>query len=212
LQDDEPEIVKLLVDFLYTGNFIISTETEAETVESNEGDKSSNAEETVQDGGQQGRDQQDPASEASKALITAVKFYIIADKYDVPPLKLLSATKYQALLPLHWNSKPFTESLQIIFDGTTENDRLLKDVAVNFAGRKSKELMERSEFVSLLKGDGEMAVEILKASLPKVSTDMAGQPNPRCAVCGRSDLVVPARKRPVEGTFWWCSRCKCRFS
>jgi ribosomal protein S27AE len=197
------------VDFLYTGDFIISTGEEVGPVESSggdEGDGSSTATETKQDG-----EQQDLASEASKALVTAVKVYIIADKYDIPPLKLLSATKYRALLPLHWNSNSFTESLQIIFNGTTENDRLLKDVAVNFAGRKSKELMDRGEFVSLLKGDGEMAVEILKASLPKVSTDMAEQLNPLCVECGKSDSVVLARNKSKPG-LWWCYRCKLRFS
>jgi len=211
LQDDEPEIVKLLIDFLYTGNFDISTDEQVEKVETNKGDGSSNVTDTLQD-------DENSGSGSSEDLITAVKVYIIADKYDIHPLKLLSKTKYEALLPSHWNSSAFIDSLKLIFDETTENDRLLKDVVVDFAGGKSRELMERSEFVNLLKDNAEMAVEIFKASLLKAPKVMLRLPNPACAICGSSTSVEPANKKFQQATtnpgdmVWWCSSCRCRFA
>lgn len=153
-------------------------------------------------------------SEASQALITAVKVYIIADKYDITPLKLLSKKKYETLLPLHWNSNSFTESLRLIYYETPEGDRLLKDVAINFAGGKCRELMDRGEYVSFLKEDGEMAVEILRASLQKATNPLT-EPSkvvPACVTCGRSDSVATATNKSVKHPGnWWCHRCRCRF-
>lgn len=46
-----------------------------------------------------------------------------------------------------------------------DNDRALKDVAMKSAGEHARKLLDRREFVDLCKIKGDIAVDVLKASL-----------------------------------------------
>jgi hypothetical protein len=106
----------------------------------------------------------DTESEKCKplSLITNAKVYIIVDKYDVQALKEWAATKYKEVLPKSWNNSAFTESARIIHDNTLETDRMLQDVIVQGASENVNGLLDRGEFVDLLKSHGNFAAEVLR--------------------------------------------------
>jgi hypothetical protein len=91
--------------------------------------------------------------------------YIIADKYDISPLKTLAKIKYEAIASKEWNTPGFSTSLQLVYEETVETDRMLKDVAIVIAGKHAKELLDRGEFNDLCKMNGNVAYDVLKASV-----------------------------------------------
>lgn len=103
----------------------------------------------------------------SKALLVNAKVYVIAEKYDIPQLKRLARHKYEEVLLEAWNSSEFVESLRLIYEGIPEQPKVdeLWQVAMKTAGKHAKELLDRGEFLSLCKEKGEVATDILKASL-----------------------------------------------
>ena len=227
LPNDEPEILENLVQFLYTGDFTIKTieithpsppeETEAsKEVETQAAVEVEEVEDdTIKENSE--KVQIETTHAISEALVTVVKVYIIADKYDIPTLKKLSTTKYKDLLPSEWKGEVFCQSLKLLFDETMENDRMLKDVVIEFAGGKAQELMARDDFVSLIKENGDIGAEIFKASLnslsktPAISAPMAQLPNPACVSCGSSAKVEPARNTTAN-VIWRCKTCRIRLA
>lgn len=100
-------------------------------------------------------------------LVTLAAIYVVAEKYDVQPLKLLAHTKYEAILPKTWNTKHFVESLELIYDGLPEMSEpdSLRELAIKTAAAHGKELMDRGEFMTLCKERGDIGTDIFKASL-----------------------------------------------
>jgi len=227
LPDDEVEVVELMIQFLYAGDFTIKIigstgvvpPKEAEATRDVETQAAVEAEEIERENnrGNIENAQNETAQATSKSLVTVVKVYIIADKYDIPALKKLSTSKYKDLLPLGWNSEAFCQSLKQLFDETMEDDRMLKDVVIEFAGGKARELMARDDFVNLIKERGDIGAEIFKASLislpkaPAVTAPMKKLPNPACVSCSSSAWVEPSRNTTAN-IIWWCGICRIRFA
>jgi hypothetical protein len=77
------------------------------------------------------------------SLLINAKVYVIADKFDIQPLKQLAETKYKEGLPGHWNSASFVSSLKLFYEETPDDDRALKDFAMNAAGEHVKAMVDR---------------------------------------------------------------------
>jgi len=97
-------------------------------------------------------------------ILGHAKVYVIADRYNIPDLKLAAMKKYQAVEPIEWNSTSFSASIQLVYESTLEPDAL-RAVIAKAAASHMKELVNRGEFVALCKRNGEVAFDILKASL-----------------------------------------------
>lgn len=117
----------------------------------------------------------------SKNLVTLAAIYVVAEKYDVQPLKLLAQTKYEAILPAAWNTEHFIESLELIYDGIPEMSEpdSMRDLAIKTAAAHAKELMDRGEFMNLCKERGDFATDVFRASLHhSPTTPVAEAPSP----------------------------------
>jgi ribosomal protein S27AE len=112
-------------------------------------------------------------------LLMNVKLYIMADRYDVQPLKYLAKTKYEQVLVNGWNDSSFVASLGLLYEETSESDRMLKNIAITVAGAHAKVLVDRGEFATLCKSSGEIAFDILKANL-SATVHKAHQICPSC--------------------------------
>lgn len=86
----------------------------------------------------------------SDALLSNVLVYILAEKYEIPTLKMLAARKYEKVMPLEWDNVygSFIASLSLMYAQTPATDRVLKDIAVAFVHTKAGELAEKEGFVS----------------------------------------------------------------
>jgi hypothetical protein len=137
LDDHGPEIVGYMINFMYSGDYTISyplpSETEASEARSDDDAESEKARLDV------------GKSDTSQELLVHAAVYLIAEEKDILALKHLAKKKYEVALPNGRNSVAFCNSLRLIYDETPESDRLLWDVAISFAGKKAKELMDRGE-------------------------------------------------------------------
>jgi hypothetical protein len=142
LEEEDPQIFERVVKFMYTSDYSNSldsaTTATAVTASTNSG--------TV-----------------PRDLIVHTRVYISAEKWDIPALKNLAAKKFEDALLLEGETSSFAESLRLMFEETPENDRLLKDVALKFAGNNYKELISMGEFKAMCKKNGEVAIEVLTA-------------------------------------------------
>lgn len=98
-------------------------------------------------------------------LTICTRVFVMAEKYDIPALKTLAKTKFEAAVSTEWNTCALSVSLRLMYDELPESDRLLKDVAIQAAASHAKELADRGEFAALCKENGYIAFDVFKASL-----------------------------------------------
>lgn len=140
MNDDEPSIVHKMMDFLYT-------------LEYDDRHSSIIA----------GAARPPPsACDQDSSLLISAKVYVIADKYKLEALKEFARDKYLLVLASTWNTPAFPESACHVLENTMETDRLLRDVIVQVASKHVKDLLDRGEFVEMLKNHGDIAAEILR--------------------------------------------------
>jgi hypothetical protein len=145
---------------------------------------------------------------AAQDLVAHTAVYLLADEKDIPALKALAAQKYKENLADGWNSPSFCSTLKTIYEGTPDSDRVLWNAAVICAGSKLKELMDRGEFVELLKENGDIGIAIIKAHLALTNESLppiAASTTPRgsCPKCSDSLYVRVGRAKK-----YWCQICR----
>ncbi|RDW95184.1 hypothetical protein BP5796_00947 [Coleophoma crateriformis] len=99
-----------------------------------------------------------------KALEINAKMYVIAEKYDIQPLKSLARERYEEIfVSVHRKefTASFVNSLIILFDGTLEGDGL-RGFAFRAAARNSADLLQNEAFSQLFIERGEIAFDIFK--------------------------------------------------
>ncbi|KAF7890425.1 hypothetical protein EAF00_008740 [Botryotinia globosa] len=102
----------------------------------------------------------------AKDLIKHAKVYIMAEKYDIQPLKRLARQRYSFVADNYWNSCCFVQSIELIFDGTpdiSEGDDLRKAV-LEVASRYMKRLLAREDFAQMCQERGDIGFAILQWS------------------------------------------------
>ncbi|KAM0139911.1 hypothetical protein ACHAP3_002972 [Botrytis cinerea] len=99
-------------------------------------------------------------------MVKHAKVYIIAEKFDIQPLKTLARQKYSSVANNYWNSCCFVQSIELIFDGTpdiSEGDSLRKAV-LEVASRYMKQLLVREDFAQMCQERGDIGFSILQWS------------------------------------------------
>jgi hypothetical protein len=150
MDDSEPDIVAHMIKFIYTQDY------------------------------DDGKNRPSTTSEANGALLTNVKVYILGDKYDIQPMKVLAAKKYEALVPEQWNTPSFADSLKLLYDQTLDSDRMMKDMAIKIAGDHATKQADRTEFLDLCQARGDIAYDVLKFTMDAMYTGTPGSVVKRC--------------------------------
>jgi hypothetical protein len=139
-------------------------------------------------------------------LVTLAAIYVLAEKFDVQPLKTLVKGKYESIVRTGWNTEHFIDSLKLIYDGTpdlSEPDGL-RELAVRAAATHAKELLDRGEFLNLCTERGDITTDVLKASLQQT---LASEPglrsgietgSPRCRVHSNHAIHPVQASRPFS--------------
>lgn len=99
-------------------------------------------------------------------MVKHAKVYIVAEKFDIQPLKTLARQKYSSVANNYWNSCCFVQSIELIFDGTpdiSEGDSLRKAV-LEVASRYMKQLLIREDFAQMCQERGDIGFSILQWS------------------------------------------------
>jgi hypothetical protein len=98
-----------------------------------------------------------------------------------------------------------------MFGETPESDRVLKDIAIKYAGNNHAEILELSEFPSICKGKGEIALQILRL-VPVASKPCMGN---KAHVCYQTQKYVRMRKfheREVSKKLYICNYYSRKFN
>ncbi|KAF2703730.1 hypothetical protein K504DRAFT_473736 [Pleomassaria siparia CBS 279.74] len=158
LPEDEPEIVKLLVQYLY----------EAEPKAKKSAKSLTPQEEEVQRLKSQGYSMIFPhtcklefGNCQADQLLTHAKMYEIADKYDVIGLKDLSGEKFRRACQSFWNDAHFPVAANHAFSTTPDHDKGLRDIVCNIISDQM-ELLDKPEIEALMTEFNGLAFGVLK--------------------------------------------------
>ncbi|OBT84883.1 hypothetical protein VE02_05925 [Pseudogymnoascus sp. 03VT05] len=138
LPADKPDIVEMMLRFLYQGDYDdlrYSTAPGEDLVELN-----------------------------ADALVVNVEVYVIADRNNIPALKVLARHKYAELVAEIWQADTFMDSVDMVFQGTLPGDSLRKFVIETLVLHIFA-LSRKDWFVAMLEGQGDFAVEVLRGIL-----------------------------------------------
>jgi hypothetical protein len=141
-------------------------------------------------------------------LLLNARVYAIAELYNIPGLKTLATEKYGEAIKENWNGTSFVASLKLIYDTTPESDRLLKDIALNTAGKNAQALCDRGEFVALCKEYGEISYHVLKSSLDHNDHDVTAM---ECVKCRNTGHMKHGRCLGSNYK-WYCEYCRQHFN
>lgn len=204
LSDDDLEIVEIMIRFFYTGELTLPAST-ANPVSLLESNTTANTVST------------DTITfvDTSNSLLICTNTYIMADRFAVRALKVAAKVKYESALVTGWHSATFAASLKLMFEETLPEDRLLKDVAVRFAGQKAKLLLDRGDFVILCKENSEISYEVMRATVDctkenanctKVTVVTSeGKGCPWFGLHHKASIAAGRNKK------YWCTQCKKAF-
>ncbi|KUJ17753.1 uncharacterized protein LY89DRAFT_747592 [Mollisia scopiformis] len=185
LGDDDPEIIRLVLNFMYKGDYSDGRQPEGSTSQrlstsrgsidpgyldlssSDEFSKAVQAKRAkistpAPKKGSTATEVPGTSQPAPSALIINAKVYASAEMWDIPALKTLAAKKYKEALPQVGFPEDFIDSLESMYNNLPENDLKLKVIALDFVGKHYKGLVKRDEFLNLCSKNGDVAVSVLK--------------------------------------------------
>jgi hypothetical protein len=84
---------------------------------------------------------------ANQVLAAHVLVNLIADYYDVPPLRELATSNIATILRKEWSADQFCSAIENAM--TTTSDRALRNLFCSTAAQHQQELLERDEFADL---------------------------------------------------------------
>ena len=101
----------------------------------------------------------------NKFMMEAVKVYILAEKYDVQPLKLYALKNFQLSLSKGYAVEldTFLACVTLMYTETPDSDRRLKDAMMNWVSKQSLEIVEKimksSDFATACLEDPHVGLE-----------------------------------------------------
>jgi hypothetical protein len=142
-------------------------------------------------------------------MVFTAQVYALADKYDIPALKILATTKFEALATDSWNTTDFPHSIKVMYESTPSDDRGLRDVALRLAAENSHALFEdNEEFHAMI---GEVA-EFGKDLAHALSDCVKVQPVIKRYKCPGCAGIWQTTERVYSGRNFHCQWCGRRYS
>ncbi|KAK5727350.1 hypothetical protein LTR15_003244 [Elasticomyces elasticus] len=81
----------------------------------------------------------------TSGIVFTVNVHIAADKYDIPALLKLTASKFHAYALTEWDTAGFAEAAALVFDAGTAIEESLRDIVVSIATKNAKQLLGQDE-------------------------------------------------------------------
>ncbi|KAI4915020.1 hypothetical protein J4E90_005057 [Alternaria incomplexa] len=145
LPEDEPAIVKLMMQYIYEGEY------DPALPDNELGDSTKvPAHFPI------------PVGPLPAQLMVHAKLYEIADKYDVLGLKELVIEKFKRACHSFWNDPSFAAAAHHVFSTTPEHDKGLRDIVLKTIAEHMAELVKKPEVEALLTEFNGLAFGLLK--------------------------------------------------
>ncbi|KAK5011378.1 hypothetical protein LTR28_003573 [Elasticomyces elasticus] len=97
----------------------------------------------------------------SSDLVTHSRVYALAEKYDIPLLKLLARQKFEVALACWFDSSEIPDAIEDVYCGTIDSDRGLRDVVIQ-ALRCQPAMAYRKDVKALLPDVPQFAEDLRK--------------------------------------------------
>ncbi|KAI5210444.1 hypothetical protein E4T39_00130 [Aureobasidium subglaciale] len=94
-------------------------------------------------------------------LLTHTRVYALAEKYDIPALKILAKSKFEMAMACYYDSPEFADTIEEVYCSTIDNDRGLRDVVLQ-AFRSHPQLASTQDVFGVIKRTPTLAFELWK--------------------------------------------------
>ncbi|EMC94017.1 hypothetical protein BAUCODRAFT_158650 [Baudoinia panamericana UAMH 10762] len=230
---DDPEAVKLMIDFLYkhdyTATRVVVTEDEAHiTAYAKESQTAGSFFPAFHglSGSQwpsKHNDKVTPTGDCNTVM--HAKMYALGSKYGIHSLQDAALGKFMKAATYAWNSEAFVVALRLVYTTTPENDKGLRNVATQTLLRHEDVLLRKGSMEKCMRSIDGLAYDLLKAK-QTMKPDTNG---PCCNTCGTANVKLCCNcheqsvscncdPAPPVGPFrfdgvsrWWCRRCRPSF-
>lgn len=104
--------------------------------------------------------------QADSKLLSHANVYVAADFYDVPELKEVAATKFQAnLANVSLTGDEFPKTLEAIYTNTNSSDRILRDIALKF-------ILDNTSTYLKTPGNGGLTINDVMRRVPELGQEL----------------------------------------
>ncbi|KAK3901776.1 BTB/POZ protein [Staphylotrichum tortipilum] len=99
-------------------------------------------------------------------LFLPVRLYVMADKFDVPALKLLARDRFYRAAELSWRvADCFPEVVDELYTNTAPTDLALREIVCRLVGASIKDAEQRGRMEEVMKKHGDFAVGVMNYML-----------------------------------------------
>ncbi|RMZ03068.1 hypothetical protein D0862_05802 [Hortaea werneckii] len=140
---DDPDAVKLMIDYLYLHDYELITTCFSGISE-------------VSETGAFGE------PDGDYGAIMDAKVYALGCKYQIPSLQSTSLTKFEEAAALAWDSEEFAHAVHLVHTITPDSDKGLRDVTVWVIHEHDDELYNKPAMEAVIKNSNGLAFDLLK--------------------------------------------------
>jgi hypothetical protein len=169
LEDDDPATVERMISYMYTFDYKDEQHLDPESDSCN----SVSPDEMMEDPTREHQSTSDHG-EHQPPLISSVRVYAIADKYNIPPLKELARDRFSNWAKDNWAREDFSDIVREIFESTPKSDRGLRDIVIQIATIHADVLTQKDKFRQLMEDIGDLGLNLLCQVLKIHSEEKSG--------------------------------------
>lgn len=95
-------------------------------------------------------------------LLNNIAVYVIADKYDIPDLEMLAATKFENALQNSGMVASLPAIIDAVFDATSDTKCELRNIVTKYCSRRKEEIIDSEDAVAIMRDHLEIGVEMIR--------------------------------------------------
>jgi hypothetical protein len=162
LQDDDPDTVKCMVSYMYNYDYNDEQHRKPESTQSIDSSNTGGMEEIIDQTAIDSEEGRIPdLEEVQPTLVSSVRVYAIADKYDIPRLKDLARQKFCNWAEKNWACDDFAAIVKEIYESTPNHDQGLRDIVVQLIATHAQILLEKDSVRQLIEDIGVLGLSVL---------------------------------------------------
>jgi hypothetical protein len=103
-------------------------------------------------------------------LYLPLRLYVMADKYDVPALKLLARDRLYRSAELTWrDAKSFPDVVDELYSTTPQTDLAMREIVCRLVGSDIKKSGQRERMEVVMRKHGDFAVGVMNYMIQSAS-------------------------------------------
>jgi hypothetical protein len=154
-----------MISYLYTFDYKDEQHPDTEDEDSNSVSTDKKTETTTEE-----HQTMSDHGEDQPALVSSVRVYAIADKYDIQPLKELAKERFCNWAEDNWDHENFSDIVRELFESTPNSDRGLRDFVIRIVATHADLLSQKDKFRQVIEDFGDLGLG-LSCQLLKIHSE-----------------------------------------